>query len=1668
MTAKTNRKGFLSLTSPADDRKGLSPLFLRDHLVSLSNCTFSQHVTLSRLSTSLAGSVRSTGVVSPPLPHSLPYRGRRFSSSLSTGGKIGRGDLPRGFPSHFVNGEGVTSTSTASSSLLKGGSSIEDTSLASVMASTRARLQSTVGPVSSIENDSETSHGGATPVFLPSSSVSAISHAAFPTSPFSSDVKTCRQVFQQHEERSSMDARAYKSSSGMPCSQGAVLPGSASLPPYGTANCGLLLREGSAVRAASRPSTIENRPPLSSSIPWSSSSDRERNPDGSSQSLIRASEPLPPGLCDNTQSCNAKWSDMTRTDGFLSSMERNQGGENTYHHRLESSLRCSLTADTSDPRETLPSGVSATSSSSSPLTQEAPGGAASISSDHPSREGDAYSSVTGSSSSLLLENTGNAVGERESMCGITRRPLSISDGTILAASNGTEWTRGERDQQQQYYQQHLVMNESGQPSTALSPLTATHDPRDHGGGLLMGSSGSSQLVTEESGGDPHYDQGRREMTRDEVTLPEVHVPRDRTLTEPPLFIGRDDPVCSLEKSPRTGWVSHCHMNGSDSRTGVHCKEMQSSIDTFSSSDAHHPPLNGTPANTPCVVPSSSTIQHYHADSSCSFPSAKRRDASGGETIHKESVLYHHESAAPHSREGRSEQQPHMQPESVSPSSVPFSGVSSFDSPSPSFPLCPPITSSPSLGPRRYSRNCAEDRLGRWWYLRAFFPPPLSWRRPQEGGVDWGSWKSNCVYSGFKEEEKPVGSSHNVRGVLAPSSFSSPLPPAPGARSMYNYCPSSPYIQSSPSGAKGATAAQRCSSVTSQQLHHLTGSSANGVRDAEGSLYHRLPHGEGGEEGGEQWQEEKAGGISGFSGGLNPLDATAPSWPQGRQPHPPDIEALLRSRPKDVGDQPGMPPDFVGGERGPSRLGVAVRRDTSGSIGGGKDSYGVITPALPCDQVATATSRDGETRRHSATRRWLPDITLTPTGDLRVSSLSPLPGISCEGRKEEMSSQQQEAAAPLNEGEEKEEQEMILRGHERDHSLSFYPIGIDQHPRCPPPVAPSTRRNDIGENGSMLASMNAFRGENTGDRGCSPFLPFFLEDAFFPRPWSVGEGGQAGGGPSVREATIPPRDGDDEGKMPFFSSRTFNEEEDDDDDDDDTVSLFSSAFALGGDAEQLGGGIVVVPPLPLRELQGGEGDEEEQSQSDQGLFFSHIYSPGDSYQGQGETGCFLSMAADAAPVEREGGVILTENSDNPFHRTTFTTTTALGGAQSSSRESMMIRSNDYEMGLPSSMQQTLWEQQLSSVLSSQLAYQRELYELRLRNTENAFIAEIELATATTESLNEQSVILQVQLADLACRRRDVLKRIRSAQHRIKQIREDNRFLRDLVSSMRLDSKASSSSKSSSSPHSSCSVPTSACSSKPSSSSPVTSSASSSTTCPLLSASSPIVDTSLPSTCSTSQRLSSEPLLQQVSPSQSSPPHHSSVPSASSPPLVSELRDKPGTNDKVEETLRERQENDGGDHSIRSDKGGETKRVVCERHAAGEDSEALGQQSTAAAEASDAVGSLPPLSTKARRKGPSCGGVSEGKATGGGAAGNQKKKGRKDEGENNAKVKAHPGGGATTGAGKEKSSSRLAGAQKSVKGKRKSGGDEARLAELDATVESLREQLERLYQRLSETG
>lgn len=317
--------------------------------------------------------------------------------------------------------------------------------------------------------------------------------------------------------------------------------------------------------------------------------------------------------------------------------------------------------------------------------------------------------------------------------------------------------------------------------------------------------------------------------------------------------------------------------------------------------------------------------------------------------------------------------------------------------------------------------------------------------------------------------------------------------------------------------------------------------------------------------------------------------------------------------------------------------------------------------------------------------------------------------------------------------------------------------------------------------------------------------------------------------------------------------------------------------------------------------------------------------------------------------------------------------------------------------------------------------------------------------------------QVQLADLACRRRDVLKRIRSAQHRIKQIREDNRFLRDLVSSMRLDSKASSSSKPSSSPHST--IPTSACSSKPSSSSPDTSSSSSSsTTCPSLPAS-PVVDTSLPSACSTSQHLSSAPLSQQDSSSQSSRSRPSSIPSASSPPSISELRDKPaGINDnKIEKTLEERQENDEGYHSLQSNKGGETKGVMRERHGAGEDSESPGQQSAAVAEASDGVGSLPSLSTKTRRKGPSCNGVPEGNATGGGTGGNQKKKGRKDEGENNAKEKDHPGGGATTGAGKEKSSSRLAGAQRSVKGKRKSGGDEARLAELDATVESLRGQV-----------
>ncbi|CBZ56207.1 Zn-finger in ubiquitin-hydrolases and other protein, related [Neospora caninum Liverpool] len=95
----------------------------------------------------------------------------------------------------------------------------------------------------------------------------------------------------------------------------------------------------------------------------------------------------------------------------------------------------------------------------------------------------------------------------------------------------------------------------------------------------------------------------------------------------------------------------------------------------------------------------------------------------------------------------------------------------------------------------------------------------------------------------------------------------------------------------------------------------------------------------------------------------------------------------------------------------------------------------------------------------------------------------------------------------------------------------------------------------------------------------------------------------------------------------------------------------------------------------------------------------------------------------------------------------------------------------------------WQEQLNSVLASQLAYQREIYEFRIRSEENAFIGEIEMATATTESLNEQSVSLQVQLADLACRRRDVLKRMKAAQQRVRHLREQNHFLRQLVESMR---------------------------------------------------------------------------------------------------------------------------------------------------------------------------------------------------------------------------------------------------------------------------------------------
>ncbi|KEP60873.1 UNVERIFIED_CONTAM: Zn-finger in ubiquitin-hydrolases domain-containing protein [Hammondia hammondi] len=99
------------------------------------------------------------------------------------------------------------------------------------------------------------------------------------------------------------------------------------------------------------------------------------------------------------------------------------------------------------------------------------------------------------------------------------------------------------------------------------------------------------------------------------------------------------------------------------------------------------------------------------------------------------------------------------------------------------------------------------------------------------------------------------------------------------------------------------------------------------------------------------------------------------------------------------------------------------------------------------------------------------------------------------------------------------------------------------------------------------------------------------------------------------------------------------------------------------------------------------------------------------------------------------------------------------------------------------EQASWKEQLNSVLSSQLAYQREIFEFRIRNDENAFIGEIEMATATTESLNEQSVSLQVQLADLACRRRDVLKRIKAVQQRVRHLREQNHFLRQLVDSMR---------------------------------------------------------------------------------------------------------------------------------------------------------------------------------------------------------------------------------------------------------------------------------------------
>ncbi|XP_026194052.1 uncharacterized protein LOC34624437 [Cyclospora cayetanensis] len=106
-------------------------------------------------------------------------------------------------------------------------------------------------------------------------------------------------------------------------------------------------------------------------------------------------------------------------------------------------------------------------------------------------------------------------------------------------------------------------------------------------------------------------------------------------------------------------------------------------------------------------------------------------------------------------------------------------------------------------------------------------------------------------------------------------------------------------------------------------------------------------------------------------------------------------------------------------------------------------------------------------------------------------------------------------------------------------------------------------------------------------------------------------------------------------------------------------------------------------------------------------------------------------------------------------------------------------------LPTDAQDGVQEQQLSLILSSQLEYQREIYEVRLHVLASSLLGELELKNAQMSSLEDRALHIQVELADLACRRQDLFASISSLEKENKALSEELLFLTQLTAAMQSD-------------------------------------------------------------------------------------------------------------------------------------------------------------------------------------------------------------------------------------------------------------------------------------------